>query len=131
MPRGLVAGGAIGLGLMAAQGLLILGNRARLDALEGLTQPGMGAGAFVVAVALLFILTTGISGLGRGRGDAFITGLVGAIVALVAIFIFYPMSFVLIRAFELKGGAGHGLSEFVPRSFAPEVWSPACLTGRG
>ena len=131
MARGLVAGGAIGLGLMAAQGLLILGNRARLDALEGLTQPGMGAGAFVVAVALLFILTTGISGLGRGRGDAFITGLVGAIVALVAIFIFYPMSFVLIRAFELKGGAGLGLSEFVPRFFAPEVWSPACLTGWG
>ncbi len=131
LARGLVAGGALGLALMAAQGLAILGNRARLDALDGLTQPGMGAGALAVAAGLLFILTTGISGLGRGRGDAFITGLVGAIVALVGIFVFYPMSFVLISAFELRGGAGLGVSEFLPRFLAPEIWSPACLTGTG
>lgn len=129
--RGLVVGGALGLLLMVAQGLAILGNRARLDALDGLTQPGMGAGAFVVAAGLLFVLTTGISGLGRGRGDAFITGLVGAIVALVGIFVFYPMSFILVRAFELKGGAGFGLTEFVPRFLSPQIWSPACLTGLG
>jgi iron(III) transport system permease protein len=129
--RGLVAGGAAGLALMVAQGLLILGNGTRFGVLEGTTQPGMGAGAFVVAAALLFVLTTGVSGLGRGRGDAFITGMIGAIVALVAIFVFYPMSFVLLRAFELKGGAGFGTSEFLPRFFAAEIWSTACLTGRG
>ena len=111
MARGLVAGGALGLGLMALQGLVILGNRTRFGLMEGETQAGMGAGAFVVAAGLLFVLTTGVSGLGRGRGDAFITGLVGGIVALVGIFVFYPMSFILIRAFELKGGAGFGLQE--------------------
>jgi iron(III) transport system permease protein len=129
--RGLVSGGALGLILMAAQGLLILGNRTRLDVLEGATQPGMGAGAFVAAAGLLFLMTTGIAGLGRGRGDAFITGLVGAIVALVGIFVFYPMSFILIRAFELRGGAGLGVSEFLPRFLSPGVWSVACLTGQG
>ncbi|MCU0829877.1 MAG: ABC transporter permease subunit, partial [Tabrizicola sp.] len=129
--RGLVFGGALGLVLMAAQGLVILGNRTRFDLMEGATQPGMGAGAFVVAAALLFLLTTGISGLGRGRGDTFITGMVGAIVALVGVFVFYPMSFILIRAFELKGGAGLGVSEFLPRFLAPEIWSPACLIGQG
>ena len=131
MARGLVWGGALGLALMAAQGLVILGNGTRLGLMEGSTQPGMGAGAFVVAAALLFLLTTGISGLGRGRGDAFITGMIGAIVALVGIFVFYPMSFILLRAFELKGGAGLGVTEFLPRFFAGEIWSPACLTGRG
>lgn len=129
--RGLVAGGALGLVLIAFQGLVILGNSTRLGLMEGATQPGMGAGAFLVAAALLFILTTGISGLGRGRGDAFITGMIGAIIALVGIFVFYPMSFILIRAFELRGGAGLGISEFLPRFFAAEIWSPACLTGRG
>jgi iron(III) transport system permease protein len=129
--RGLVLGGALGLALMAAQGLLILGRGTRFDLLEDTMQPGMGAGAFVVAAALLFILTTGVSGLGRGRGDAFITGMIGAIVALVGVFVFYPMSFILIRAFELKGGAGLGISEFLPRFLSSDIWSPTCLMGRG
>lgn len=119
--RGLVASGVLGLFLMAAQGLLILGHGPRLGIPEGASQPGMGAGALVVAAALLFVLTTGVSGLGRGRGDAFITGLVGAIVALVGLFVFYPMAFVLVRAFELRNGAGFGVSEFFPRLFSPEV----------
>lgn len=131
MARGLVTGGALGLALMAFQGLVILGNSTRFGLMNGAAQPGMGAGAFVVAASLLFILTIGISGLGRGRGDAFITGMIGAIIALVGIFVFYPMTFILIRAFELRGGAGLGVSEFLPRFFAAEIWSPACLTGRG
>ncbi|SFB77561.1 ABC transporter permease [Tropicimonas isoalkanivorans] len=129
--RGLVASGAGGLALMAGQGLVILGHGTRFGLAEGASQPGMGAGALVTAAGLLFILTTGISGLGRGRGDAFITGMVGAIVALVGIFVFYPMAFILVSAFELKGGAGFGISEFFPRFFAPEIWSTACFTGRG
>ena len=129
--RGLVASGALGLLLLMAQGLLILGHGPRLGIPEGASQPGMGAGALVVAAALLFLLTTGVSGLGRGRGDAFITGLVGAIVALVGLFVFYPMAFVLVRAFELRNGAGFGVSEFFPRLFSPEVWSGACMVGAG
>jgi iron(III) transport system permease protein len=131
LARGLVASGAVGLFMLAAQGLIILGNGTRFGLFEGASQPGMGAGGFVVAASLLFIMTTGISGLGRGRGDAFITGMVGAIVALVAVFVFYPMSFILIRAFELRDGAGLSLSEFLPRFFAPEIWSFACVTGHG
>ncbi|WP_149139516.1 ABC transporter permease [Gemmobacter caeruleus] len=121
--------GVAGLVLLVAQGLLILGDGPRLAALGTAAQPGMGLGAFVTALALLFITTTGISARGRGRGDAFVTGLVGLIVALVGVFVFYPMAFVLIRAFELKGGAGFGLSEFLPRFFAAETWSLACLAG--
>ena len=131
MARGLALSGSLGLVLMAFQGLVILGRSTRFGLFEGASQPGMGAGALVVAAALLFLLTTGIAGLGRGRGDAFITGMIGAVVALVGVFVFYPMSFILLRAFEVKGGAGFGVTEFLPRFFAGEIWSPACLTGRG
>ena len=128
--RFLLVGGAIGLALTAIQGLLIAGKGSFLPYFDGGPQPGMGIGAFLTASGLLFILTTGISGLGRGRGDAFITGLVGAIVALVVVFVFYPMFFVLIRAFELRGGVGLGISEFFPRFFSADIWSAACFTGQ-
>ncbi|SDX12807.1 ABC transporter permease [Roseicitreum antarcticum] len=131
MAQGLVVSGAVGLGLMAGQGMLVVGFGARATLFDGITQPGMGIGAFVTAAALLFIVTTAISGLGRGRGDAFVTGMVGAIIALVALFVFYPMSFILVRAFELRGGAGFGVSEFLPRFFAPDIWSFGCLRGQG
>ncbi|WP_405030775.1 ABC transporter permease [Pleomorphomonas sp. JP5] len=129
--RGLVGSGALGLLLMLAQGLLILGQGPRFGFPPGASQSGMGAGALVVAAALLFVLTTGISGLGKGRGDAFITGLVGAIVALVGLFVFYPMAFILVRAFELRDGGGYGFGEFLPRLFSPEIWSGACVVGAG
>lgn len=129
--RGWVFAGAAGLALLIAQGMMIPGTGPRLAALGEAAQPGMGLGAFVVAVSLLFILTTGISGMGRGRGDAFVTGLVGLIVALVGVFVFYPMAFILVQAFALKGGAGFGISEFLPRFFARDIWSMGCLTGAG
>ena len=125
--RGLLASGAGGLGLLIGEATLV-GTRFGLFEAE---NPGLGAGALVTAAALLFIATTGISGLGKGRGDAFVTGLVGAIVALVATFVFYPLSFILVRAFELKGGAGFGVSEFFPRFFSSNVWGLGCLTGSG
>lgn len=125
--RGLVASGGIGLGLLIGEATLV-GTRYGL--FEG-DNPGIGAGGLVTAAALLFITTTGISGLGQGRGDAFVTGLVGAIVTLVATFVFFPLSFILVQAFELKNGAGFGLSQFFPRFFSANVWGFGCLIGPG
>ncbi|MEZ5721522.1 MAG: iron ABC transporter permease [Paracoccaceae bacterium] len=125
--RGLVASGAGGLGLLVGEATLV---GTRFGLFEG-ENPGLGAGALVTAAALLFLTTTGISGLGKGRGDAFVTGLVGAIVALVATFVFYPLAFILVRAFELKGGASFGISEFFPRFFSSSVWGIGCVTGHG
>ncbi len=124
-----VASGAIGIILTIAQGLLILNQGTSF--IGDLHQPGMGAGAFVVSMALLFVLTTGISGMGNGSGDAFVTGLVGLIVGLVGVFVFYPMAFVLVQAFALKNGQGFGISEFLPRFFDSNVWSLKCLALNG
>lgn len=129
--RGLAAAGALGLILLIAQGLMILrdGPRVFLGAVAQGGQIGMGAGAFVSATALLFVLTTGFSGLGRGRGDAFVTGLIGLVIALVGVFVFYPVGFVLVHAFELKNGAGFGISEFLSRMLAHNIWGIGCLWG--
>ena len=126
----LVITASAGLVLMVGQGLLIPGDASRFGYLAGDGQSGMGGGAFVTAIALVFILTTGISGLGKGRGDAFVTGLIGLIVALVGVFVFYPVGHVLISAFELKNGAGYGLWQFFPRFFSSDIWSLSCLGGQ-
>lgn len=128
--RGTVTAGALGLSLLAAQGLLILRQGSRFDILGDMSQQAMGAGACVVALSLLFVTTTGISALGKGRGDAFVTGVVGLVLALVGVFVFYPMAFIFVQAFELRGGAAFGVSEFFPRLFDSGTWSLQCLTGR-
>lgn len=123
-----------GLVLLFAQGFMI--GRTGPEAMVGLLnfgaalegQPGMGAGAMIAAGSLLFILTTSISGLGKGRGDAFIVGLIGLIVALVATFVFFPVLHVLVRAFEDPEG-GYTLTLFFDRFFSSDIWSLACLAG--
>ncbi|WP_136656860.1 iron ABC transporter permease [Nitratireductor sp. XY-223] len=93
-------------------------------------QPGFGAGAAVTLIALLFMITTGVAYLGKGRADAFVVGLIGLIVALVGVFVFFPLSQVLVRAFELPDGS-YALTEFVPRFFSSDIWSLKCLVGSG
>ncbi len=89
-------------------------------------QIGMGAGALVVLASLLFMLTSGISGSGKGRGDAFIVGLIGLIVALVAVFVFFPVSQILVEAFKTSEGE-LSLGGFFARIFSPRIWSLACV----
>ncbi len=127
--RLLVCASLAGLALLVAQGLLIPGDESRLGYLAGEGQSGMGAGAFVTALSLLFVLTTGISGLGKGRGDAFVTGLIGLVVSLVGVFVFYPVAHVLVRAFEIDGGTGYALSPFLSKFFSADIWGLACIVG--
>ncbi|WP_299730608.1 iron ABC transporter permease [uncultured Tateyamaria sp.] len=120
-----------GLVLLAVQGLVIV--RAGPRILETLLtsetilagQPGMGAGAAVCALALLFSSTISISQSGKGQGDAFVVNTIGLIVALVAIFVFFPVIHILVRAFEVDGG--YALTEFFPRFFSSDIWGLGCL----
>ena len=127
---------AVMLGYVALQGLFIQHSGARglywlwdgLGAEQG--QSGMGLGAMLVCLSLLFILTTAISGMGKGRGDAFVVGMIGLIVALVGVFVFFPVAHILIRAFEVPGG-GYDLLAFFPRFFSSEIWGLSCIWGAG
>ncbi len=131
--RAIVALSAAGLGLVMLQGFAVGMNGPRfltglfgaLGGAEG--QAGFGAGATLTLFSLLFMLTTSLSAAGRSTGDAFVTGLIGLIVALVALFVFFPVSTVLVNAFRAPQGGlslGHFLSEF----FSADLWGLSCLT---
>ena len=118
----------------ALQGLIVVRDGPRvfeaafslLGASDG--QPGFGAGAMLTLTALLFILTTSISSMGGGRGDAFVMGLIGLIITLVGVFVFFPVAHILIRAFEIEGGS-YSLTNFFPRFFSSDIWGLSCLVG--
>ncbi|HHB82293.1 MAG TPA: iron ABC transporter permease [Devosia sp.] len=125
-----------GLVMIIAQGFIIARTAPRifLDLFVGgpgeTGQTGMGAGAFVVLFSQLFVLTTGYSGMGKGRGDAFIVGMIGLIVSLVAVFVFFPVSHILVQAFQ--GGDGSpSLAEFWSRLSSDRIWTLRCLVGNG
>ncbi len=127
---------AAGLAWTMLQGLIIVRSGPRLfhDLLANTPaetgQIGFGAGAAVTLLGLLFVLTTAISGMGRGRGDAFVTGMIGLIVSLVGIFVFYPVVHILISAFQTRTGL-FDLALFISRFFDPEIWGIGCLIGQG
>ncbi len=95
-----------------------------------LGQPGLGVGALLVSASSLYLITLGISGLKRGGGDNFIVGLIGTIILLVALFVFFPIAHVLVRAFELPDG-GYGAIRFLSRYFSSDVWGVGCFYGAG
>lgn len=120
-----------GLFLTALQGLVIVraGPRLFQSILTDETviggQPGFGVGAGVCLIALLFIATVSFSQIGRGRGDAFVVSMIGLIIALVGVFVFYPVSHILVRAFEVQDG--YSFIEFFPRFFDAGLWGLGCL----
>ena len=122
---------AFGLFWTAIQGLIIVraGPRMFEGMLTGETiaagQPGMGAGAAVCIAGLLFALTVSMSQTGKGRGDAFVVSMIGLIIALVGVFVFFPVMHILVRAFEVDGG--YSLTSFFPRFFSSDIWGLRCL----
>lgn len=88
---------------------------------------GLGIGGFLTSVSFLFLLTTGFSGLGKGRGDAFIIGIIGMVLALVMVFVFFPVSQILVQAFTGEK-QGLDIGHFFNNYFDKNIWSLACLT---
>ncbi len=78
-------------------------------------QFGMGWGALLTACAFLFFLTQGIAAHGAVKGDVFVAGSIGLVVALVAAFILYPTLTVLSSALHDNDGA------LAPALFARQV----------
>lgn len=132
----LIVTGAAGLAWMLVQGFAI-GLQgwqwSWLAALFGpleMRQIGMGYGAALVASAFLFLLTTGLAWRGLVSRDPFVTGCIGLVVVLVALFVFFPVVRVLISAIEDNDG------NFAPalaltKAMAPDIWRLGCLTGGG
>lgn len=130
----LLAAGGCGFAWLTAQGLGIGIRGWTADWLQTLFGPlenrqfGMGYGALVVASAFLFLFTQGIAARGAINGDVFVTGAIGGVIAVVTIFVFFPIAKMLIAAFITEEG-GYSALVFLSKFFDNRIWGLGCLTG--
>ena len=93
-------------------------------------QYGLGWGGILVATSFLFIVTTALAMRGLARGDAFVAGAIGLVVATVVVFIAFPISQVLLNAFENREGQV-SLGHLIGNIATAKIWGLGCLTGGG
>ena len=91
-------------------------------------QFGMGWGAFLTAACCLFIFTTGLARRGAMRGDAFVTGAIGTVIASILLFVFYPVAKVLVGAAVNDAGA-FSAAELTARLTTENIWTLGCVAG--
>ena len=130
----LIAAGAFGFAWMVAQGLGIGLRGFTAEWLTALFGPlddrqfGMGYGAMITASAFLFLFTQGIAARGAVNGDVFVTAAIGGVIAVVTIFVFFPIAKMLLAAFVTEEG-GYSILGFFPKFFDDRIWGLGCLTG--
>lgn len=130
----LIVAGMAGLAWIAFQGYGIGLRGWNFEALGTLFGPledrqfGMGAGALLVVGAFLFFLTTGIAGRGAVNGDVFVVGAIGLIVAMVTVFIFFPIVQMLASAFS-DGEGGFSVGVFASKFSENKIWGLGCVAG--
>ncbi|MEQ8356013.1 MAG: iron ABC transporter permease [Kiloniellaceae bacterium] len=129
----LIAGGG-GLAYLLLQAFAV-GLRgwefAFLEALFGpleTRQFGLGYGALLTAAALLFLFTQGLAARGAVKGDVFVVGSIGSIIALVSVFVFFPVLNILTSAIR-DGDGAYALSAFLARVVDRKIWGLDCLVG--
>ena len=128
----LIFGGFGGLAYLLAQGFAIGINGwswAFMDQLFGSLgdrQFGMGYGALIIGAAFLLIGSQGLAARGAVKGDSFIVSSIATVVALVALFIFYPVLRILSSAVETEDG-GFSLIAFGERFVDRKIWGLGCI----
>ncbi|SDP89914.1 iron(III) transport system permease protein [Rhodoferax sp. OV413] len=93
----------------------------------GTGLPGLGWGALLFSASAVFVLTTGAAWMGACRGDVFVCGVIGMLVALVGLFVMFPVLRVLASAFEQ--GTGFSLQAAWARVADGRIWSLGCISG--
>jgi iron(III) transport system permease protein len=113
----LILSGSVGLFLLLAQGFLF--RHPNITPAGWPTQPGLGYGGLLAGIGFLMILCQGLAARGFCRGDFFVVGAIGLVVATITAFVFFPISVMLASAFE--GG------RFVESFFDRAIWGVDCL----
>ncbi|MCP4318710.1 MAG: iron ABC transporter permease [Hyphomicrobiales bacterium] len=130
----LIICGALGFGWLIAQGFGIGIRGWQFAWLEDLFGPlgdrqfGMGYGGLLVASAFLFVFTQGIAARGAVNGDIFVVGAIGFIIAIVTIFVFYPILSMLGSAFITQENS-YSVGVFFEKFTDRRLWGLACLSG--
>lgn len=112
-----------GLGLAY---LLVLGFQPQWLGLAA--QLGLGYGALLASAGFLFLLTGGAALLGACRGDQFVSGMIGLIIALISLFVIMPVGHVLASAFVDPAGS-LDVGFLLKRLTDQRVWGLNCLSG--
>ena len=129
----LIAAGA-GVAYAFAQGFAIGIGGWQFDWLTALFDPldtgqfGMGYGALLAVGGLFFLYTIGLAARGAVNGDVFVVGSIGLIVAVVGLFILFPILQVLASAVQDNDG-NLALGVFVEKLTSDKIWGLACLSG--
>lgn len=129
----LLATGVFGLVYTLFQGFAIGIGGWEYDFLANLFGPmqdrqfGMGYGAILVLAAFLFMVTQSIAARGAIKGDVFVVGSIGMVAALVAAFIIFPVSRILISAVQ-DSDENFAPALFLEKFFTSKIWGIDCLT---
>lgn len=130
--RLLTALGVAGMGFLVLQGFAITFTGWSWtigEALFGplsIGQPAMGAGAVVVGLSFLFLFSVGLAEQGVMRGDFFVIAAIALLVALVAVFVFYPVLSMFVGAVQDIDGSFEP-SGFLRNIQDPAIWSLDCV----
>lgn len=128
----LLAGGLLGIAAIVVQGLAIGVQGWSHDWLGaafgelGDRQFGVGLGGTIAFFAFVVLLTDGLALRGLFRGDRFVSGAVGILVASIALFTAWPVLTVLAQMFTPRGDLSAGAA-LADRLFDGKIWGLACL----
>ena len=115
--------------VMGLASLVWLGLANGMPAWFGLAAaPGLGWGALVFSASALMVMSTGAALLGACRGDVFVCGVISALVALIGLFVMFPVLQVLASAFALESN-GYSLQTGLARVVDGRIWSMGCMVG--
>ncbi len=129
----LVTGGLAGLAAIAIQGLAIGVQGWSWPVLErsfgdlGDRQFGVGLGGVLAVLGFLFLATDGLAMKGYVRGDRFVAGVIGLLVACIVVFTAWPVGTVLAQMLAPREGLTLAAS-FGVRILDGKVWGLACVT---
>jgi iron(III) transport system permease protein len=93
-------------------------------------QTGLGWGGYLAGIALVGLLSDLVAARGFCRGERFAAFCVTAIVALLTLFVFFPIVKLGLAAFIDTDG-NLALGTFWARLSAPDLWGIGCFTGGG
>ena len=122
-----------GLGWLMLQGFTITIGGWRWAFLESLFGPlgdrqfGMGYGALVLSAVFLFMITIGAAARGAVNGDIFVVSSIGFVIAIVGIFIFFPIVQMLSGALRDNDGV-YSLGIFFEKFLDDKIWGLGCIT---
>ncbi|MEE8057990.1 MAG: hypothetical protein V3T17_09155, partial [Pseudomonadales bacterium] len=116
----LIFSGLGGLGYLLAQGFAIGISGWEFTVFESIFGPmddrqfGLGYGALFVSASFLFALTQGIAARGAINGDVFVVSAIGLVVAVVTVFVFFPVLQILTSALRDNEGV-YSLATFLTK----------------